>query len=183
MSLDIQKISITDLAVDAIVNAANSYLQHGGGVCGAIFSAAGPRELQAACDEIGCCETGSAVTTPGFRLKARYVIHAVGPVWYGGNNGESEKLYGCYQAAMEEARKHECHSIAFPLISSGIYGYPQEAAWRIAIQSIRDWQKNYEDYRLETVIAVIDDRALRLGNCIMAELLLEEGSWCKEGQP
>lgn len=171
MSLEIQKISITDLAVDAIVNAANSYLQHGGGVCGAIFSAAGPRELQAACDEIGYCETGSAVTTPGFRLKARYVIHAVGPVWYGGSSGEAEKLYSCYQAAMEEARKHDCHSIAFPLISSGIYGYPQEEAWRIAIRSIRDWQKSHEGYRLEPVMAVIDDRALKRGEQILHRLV------------
>ena len=170
MSLKIQKISITDLAVDAIVNAANSHLQHGGGVCGAIFAAAGPRELQAACDEIGCCETGSAVTTHGFRLKAGYVIHAVGPVWYGGNNGEAEKLYNCYQAAMEEARKHDCRSIAFPLISSGIYGYPQEEAWAVAVRSIRDWQKNHGEHQMNVVITVIDDRALQLGNSIMEEM-------------
>ena len=181
-NLTIQKISITDLAVDAIVNAANSRLQHGGGVCGAIFSAAGPRELQAACDEIGHCETGSAVTTPGFRLKAGYVIHAVGPVWYGGNNGEAEKLYSCYQAAMEEARKHDCRSIAFPLISSGIYGYPREDAWAVAIRSIRDWQKNHGDYPLNVVIAVIDDRAMRLGNSVMAELLPSADNRCEVGQ-
>lgn len=168
-NLTIQKISIADLAVDAIVNAANSYLQHGGGVCGAIFSVAGPRELQAACDEIGYCETGSAVTTPGFRLKARYVIHAVGPIYHGGNNGEAEKLYSCYQAAMEEARKHDCHSIAFPLISSGIYGYPQEEAWAVAIRSIRDWKEKYGEYQLKAVIAVIDDWALTLGNSILSE--------------
>lgn len=182
MSLKIQKISITELGVDAIVNAANGYLQHGGGVCGAIFSAAGPRELQAACDEIGCCETGSAVTTPGFRLKAKFVIHAVGPIWHGGNNGEAEKLYSCYQAAMAEAKKHDCHSIAFPLISSGIYGYPVEDAWRTAIRSIKDWQKKHGDYHLEAVIAVIDDRALQLGNSIMAELLRTQGNQSEERQ-
>lgn len=168
-ALTIQKISITDLAVDAIVNAANSRLGQGGGVCGAIFSAAGPRELQAACDKFGYCETGSAVTTPGFRLKAKYVIHAVGPIWHGGNNGEAEKLYGCYQASMEEARKHGCRSVAFPLISSGIYGYPQEEAWRIALRSIQEWQNAHGDYPLDVVIAVIDHRTLELGNTIMKE--------------
>lgn len=165
------------------MNAANGYLQHGGGVCGAIFSAAGPRELQAACDRIGCCETGSAVTTPGFRLKAKFVIHAVGPIWHGGNNGEAEKLYNCYKAAMEEARKHDCHSIAFPLISSGIYGYPQEEAWAVAIRSIRDWQRSHEEYPLKTVIAVIDDRALQIGNSIMAEQRPTYGNQSEEGQP
>ena len=104
----------------------------------------------------------------------------MGPVWYGGNNGEAEKLYSCYQTAMAEAKKHDCHSIAFPLISSGIYGYPLEDAWRIAIQSITDWQKKHGDYHLEAVIAVIDDRALWLGNSIMAELLLPEGDRSEE---
>lgn len=165
-TLIIEKNSITDLSADCIVNAANSGLRQGGGVCGAIFAAAGPRELQAACDQIGYCDPGKAVTTSGFRLKAKYVIHAVGPIWNGGKNGEAEILYACYQASMEEARSHGCHSIAFPLIASGIYGYPAEEAWKIAIRSIRDWQKNH-DYPLDAVIAVIDDRALQLGNSIL----------------
>lgn len=178
MSLTIQKISITELAVDAIVNAANSHLQHGGGVCGAIFSAAGPMELQRACDEVSICPTCSTVTTLGFRLKAKFMIHAVGPVWYGGRNGEEEKLYSCYQTALNEGEKHGCHSVAFPLISSGIYGYPVVDAWKVAIRSIRDWQNSHE-YPVDVVIAVIDDRALELGNSVLQAYLAaisKEGS-------
>ena len=104
-SISIQKKSITELEVDAIVNAANSELQHGGGVCGAIFGAAGPRELQAACDKIGGCKTGDAVITPGFRLPSKYVIHAVGPIWHGGERGEPEQLYSayCYKAGIRQS--------------------------------------------------------------------------------
>ena len=172
MALTIEKISITDLPVDAVVNAANSHLRHGGGVCGAIFSAAGPRELQKACDDIGFCPTGSAVTTSGFRLKARFVIHAVGPIWNGGKDGEEEKLRACYRAALEEARKNGCHSIAFPLISSGIYGYPVEEAWKVAIRAIGDWQKERE-YSMDVVIAVISDQALELGKSVLGKIAAE----------
>ena len=119
-SIEIRKIGITDLNTDCIVNAANSSLMRGSGVCGAIFRAAGARELQAACDKIGHCPTGSAVITPGFGLKAKYVIHAVGPIWQGGNNDEPQYLYGCYQASLDRAAEYNCHSIGFPLISSGI---------------------------------------------------------------
>ena len=115
---------ITTLHVDAIVNAANERLLMGGGVCGAIFSAAGPARLQEACDNIGHCDTGSAVATPGFGLVARYVIHAVGPVWRGGGHGEKDLLASCYTSSLDVARDLGCTSIAFPLISAGIYGYP-----------------------------------------------------------
>ena len=102
-TLCIQKQSITEMDVDCIVNAANSQLRHGGGVCGAIFAAAGARELQAACDALGHCPTGEAVITPGFRLKAKYIVHAVGPIWQGGNCNEEKLLYNCYQNAMKVA--------------------------------------------------------------------------------
>ena len=100
-TLRIQKQSITEMDVDCIVNAANSQLRHGGGVCGAIFAAAGARELQAACDALGYCNTGEAVITPGFKLKAKYIVHAVGPIWQGGNHNEENLLYRCYQNAMK----------------------------------------------------------------------------------
>ena len=121
-TLRIRKQSITKMNVDCIVNAANSQLGHGGGVCGAIFAEAGARELQNACDAIGHCPTGSAVITPGFNLKAKYIVHAVGPIWQGGNQNEEALLYSCYQDAIKVAADNGCRSVAFPLISSGIYG-------------------------------------------------------------
>ncbi len=126
---------ITTQAVDAIVNAANQHLQRGGGVDGAIHRAAGP-ELQEACDRIGGCPTGEARITPGFRLKAQHVIHAVGPRWQGGGKGEAEKLAGCYRHALQLATEHGLKTIAFPGISTGIYGYPLEDATRIAITTV-----------------------------------------------
>ena len=128
---------ITTLAVDAIVNAANTTLAPGGGVCGAIHRAAGP-ELARACARVAPCPTGDARLTPGFQLPARYVIHAVGPVWQGGGNGEPDKLEGAYRASMRIAADRGCRSIAFPAISTGIYGYPLEPATRIAVATVRE---------------------------------------------
>jgi O-acetyl-ADP-ribose deacetylase len=128
---------ITVLEVDAIVNAANSALLAGAGVCGAIFSAAGERELQAACDAIGRCDTGDAVATPGFALPARWVIHTVGPVWRDGRAGEAEALASCYRRSLEVAAAHGARTIAFPAISTGVYGYPVAEAARIAVQTVR----------------------------------------------
>ena len=163
-TLRIQKQSITEMDVDCIVNAANSQLRHGGGVCGAIFAAAGARELQAACDALGHCPTGEAVITPGFKLKAKYIVHAVGPVWQGGNHNEEKLLYSCYQNAMKVACAKGCRSIAFPLISSGIYGYPVKDAWRVAIKAIQE-----SPYEMNVTIAVIDDSALQLGTSILSQ--------------
>jgi O-acetyl-ADP-ribose deacetylase (regulator of RNase III) len=126
---------ITTLAVDAIVNAANSALAPGAGVCGAIHRAAGPA-LADACRKVAPCPTGEARITPGFALKARHVIHAVGPVWHGGGAGEAAALAGCYSSALGLARDHRLSSIAFPAISTGVYGFPPEPAAAIAIATV-----------------------------------------------
>jgi len=127
---------ITRETTDAIVNAANSRLARGAGVCGAIFAAAGP-ELDGACAEIGGCATGEAVVTPGFRLPARFVVHTVGPVWHGGDRNEPELLASCYRRSLEVARDAGARSIAFPAISTGIFGYPPAAAADIAVATVR----------------------------------------------
>lgn len=128
---------ITSLKVDAIVNAANSSLHAGGGVCGAIHRAAGP-ELERECQLLGSCPTGDARITKGYRLPARYVIHAVGPVWHGGHSGEPALLASCYRRAIELAAQNQVRSLAFPGISTGIYGYPIEQAASVAVQAVRE---------------------------------------------
>jgi O-acetyl-ADP-ribose deacetylase (regulator of RNase III) len=135
VTLDVLVADITTLAVDAIVNAANSKLMRGGGVDGAIHRAAGP-ELQAECDTLGGCETGSAKMTRGYRLPAKYVIHAVGPVWHGGNANEEELLAACYRTALALAAEHRLTSVAFPAISTGIYAFPADRAARIAVGTV-----------------------------------------------
>lgn len=131
-------VDITTLEVDAIVNAANEGLRAGGGVCGAIFRAAG-LGLEEACRKLAPCPTGQARITPGFALPARFIIHAVGPIWSGGNQGEPELLAGAYRSALNLADENSCRSIAFPAISTGIYGYPLEAATEIAVTTVRTY--------------------------------------------
>lgn len=129
------KGDITPLDVDAIVNAANGSLQRGGGVCGAIFKAAG-RDLDVACDAIGSCDTGDAVATPGFGLRSKWVIHTVGPVWRGGDRGEVDRLASCYRRVLDVADDIGARSVAIPAISTGIYGFPAEHAASIAVSTL-----------------------------------------------
>jgi O-acetyl-ADP-ribose deacetylase (regulator of RNase III) len=136
MEIQARQSDITAERVDAIVNAANTALRRGGGVCGAIFAAAGP-ELDAACAAIGGCATGDAVVTPGFRLPARWIVHTVGPVWHGGDEDEAALLASCYRRSLEVARDAGARSIAFPAISTGIFGYPRRAAAEVAVASTR----------------------------------------------
>jgi len=139
MPLKIVSKDITKMDVDAIVNAANTELQMGGGVCGAIFSAAGPSEMQAACDKLGPIRTGEAVVTPGFKLPAKFVIHTAGPIYHDGKHGEEQLLRNAYTNSLKRAVENGCQSIAFPLISSGIYGYPKEEAFDVATSAIREF--------------------------------------------
>ena len=136
--MELLRGDITGLEVDAIVNAANDRLRPGGGVCGAIHRAAG-RNLREACAKIGGCPTGKSVHTEGFDLKAKYVIHTVGPVWHGGGHNEEALLASCYRTALKIAKQIGARSIAFPAISTGVYAFPLERATEIAVATVREF--------------------------------------------
>ncbi len=167
-NISIQKISIVDLSTDAVVNAANDGLWAGSGVCGAIFAAAGHRELQEACDRIGHCDTGSAVITPGFRLKAKFIIHAVGPIWSGGHHGEPQLLAGAYRRSLELAVENDCRSIGFPLLSAGVFGYPVDQAWEVAIRTCCDFLNEGND--IDIVFAVLSDDIMEKGQHCLGKI-------------
>lgn len=158
--IQIKKMSIVDAKTDAVVNAANEGLWAGGGVCGAIFQAAGRKELTEACQKYNGCKTGSAVITPGFQMKAKYIVHAVGPIYKDGKQDEERLLHQAYVSALQVAYDNHCKSITFPLISAGIFGYPLNDAWRIAIQACRDFLGKHD---MQIDFAILDSNILNVG--------------------
>jgi O-acetyl-ADP-ribose deacetylase (regulator of RNase III) len=166
-SITIQQKGITDIPADAIVNAANSGLWAGGGVCGAIFRRAGYDKLTAACNAIGHCSEGSAVITPGLDCPCKFIIHAVGPRYVDGRHGEPDALYGAYAKSLELCRGHEIHSVVFPLISAGIFGYPLRGAWEGAARACKDFLAANSDYDLDIIFAIPEAEKVKMGQEVL----------------
>ena len=167
MPLTIIRNDISEMETEAIVNAANAQLIEGGGVCGAIFDKAGREQMAAACAKIGSCPVGGAVITPGFNLKAKYVIHAVGPVWQGGKQDEEKLLRSAYRSSLELATVNKINSLAFPLISAGIYHYPRQEALAIALDEI---QRYLMDHELDVTMVLYGHSTAELGYKLFKDL-------------
>jgi O-acetyl-ADP-ribose deacetylase len=162
--IEARRGDITEMATDAIVNAANEQLRRGDGVCGAIFAAAGP-ELDEACAEVAPCATGEAIATPGFALPAPWIIHAVGPVWRGGRAGEPELLASCYRRSLEVADELGARSVAFPAISTGVFGYPPDEAAAVAVSTVASSPALVE----RVVLVAFDEATLATYRRLLAE--------------